>query len=134
MNKEPNQEKNDCPNGNNCEEPECCYFHPIFPPVPFFSLLAESEREFDEKLYKRESLMFGYYKSVFNHGFESGYPVNYDYEIKSFLRSHYTRILEEVIKLAEGMKYKGNLELETNQDFGRNAALSALIALLQEKK
>ena len=42
------------------------------------------------------------------------------------------KVIAEIVKLVEGMKWKGNPELETNQDFGRNEALQKVIDCLKK--
>lgn len=42
------------------------------------SLLSSYKQELAEKIKERDSKMYGYYKSVFEEGFEGGYPVEWD--------------------------------------------------------
>lgn len=54
------------------------------------------KEELKKLLAERESLMFGYYRSVFEEGFGGGYPANYDEPILNLLDQEMAKAREKI--------------------------------------
>lgn len=63
-----------------------------------------------ELIRKRESKMYGYYRSVFEDGFEGGYPIAYDQEIVDEIKSEIDRAVGEREREIAG-RVKGMISL-----------------------
>lgn len=63
------------------------------------------EIDWDERVKQRDSRMYSYYKSVFQDGFEGGYPIEWNEEEITFIKSTLEELIEKIHECCDGECY-----------------------------
>lgn len=90
-------------------------------------------KEFDERIKQRDSRMFGYYKSVFQDGFEGGYPIEWNEEDKAFISKAIQAREKELIEAIEKLKVNYTIfgvDMRTAKGKTRDETLNEVINLI----
>ena len=88
-----------------------------------------------EAIAKRNSNMYGYYKSVFEDGFEGGYPVDWDEEIIRLAEESLVQRVRESLEEITSPYYKngpvsiGNSEKTHNMTMGFHDCIEHVLEL-----